>query len=78
MTVEWREYDGDSFRHFVAGRPGEDSTKEVEIDMSEGQVTVLATEVLDLAVAQAAFTAFFKGEPRPNTLSWRDVTERFT
>ena len=77
MTVEYRYYEGDSFRHFVVGRSGEDSTSEAEIPMSGGCVTVQGNEVLDLETAQGVFAVFFRGEPRSKKLSWRDVTERF-
>jgi hypothetical protein len=76
MTVEWRSYDSAGFQHFVGGR-GDTSSEEARVPTQGGFVTVRANEVLDLQAVQEVFTAFFNGEDRPASLSWRDVTERF-
>lgn len=76
FTVEWRQSCGNGFRHFVAGKDGDDVT-EVAIPTNGYQVTVRKNECLSMQDVELLFQAFLTGGDRPTIFNWRDVTCRF-
>lgn len=76
-TVEWREYRGYEFRHWVAGLLGSPSRKEVGIPMNGFAVTVQENERLSASDVKTILTTFAEGNGRPEEFSWRDITKRF-
>jgi hypothetical protein len=77
FTVEWREYSGDQFRHWVAGLAGMQSKKDIAIPAHGFDVTVKENERLGAADVKVILTAFAERKRRPTAFAWRDVTERF-
>ena len=75
-TVEWRQSHGEGFRHFVAGKDGDNST-EIEIPTNGFQVTVKKNECLTTQDVKRLFQTFLTGGNRPTDFRWRDVTDRF-
>lgn len=76
-TAEWREYSGSAFRHFVASRPGPQSTKTIKIQTNGAYVSVLEHERLTAADVEAIVLAFANQTGRPAQYGWRDVSARF-
>ena len=74
FTVEWRQYTGDDFVHWIAGLPSESVGQNVDIQTNGSFVTVRSNEVLSREDALVILTAFLKGNERPSTYSWREMT----
>lgn len=72
LTVEWRRYDKDSFRHFVAGHLNA-RAQEDYILASEGHVAVQSNEVLKLGEALQIFAAFTKKQLPLANFQWREL-----
>lgn len=76
-TVEWREYQGNAFQHWVAGLRGLPSRKEVAVPTNGFVVTVLENERLSADNVKTILTAFAEGRGRREEFTWRDITDRF-
>jgi hypothetical protein len=77
FTVEWREYAGEKFQHWVAGYPGRPAEKDVAIPTNGFEVTVKENERLTAEDVKLILSAFAEGKARPAKFAWRNVTERF-
>lgn len=77
FTAEWREYEGKSFRHWVAGNPGQPSTNDVLIEAYQRDITVKENERLTAAQVKEILAAYAMREKRPSGFAWRDMTEMF-
>lgn len=76
FTVEWHEALGNSFRHWVAGRPPP-SRKRITIPAGELDMTVEENECLGPREVKILLLAFVGGATRPEQFSWREITEGF-
>lgn len=75
--VEWREfYDPEfvKYGHYAAG-VGEPSGEKVRLGESDFYVDVYESELLGREDVQLIFSAFYRGEQRPQWYHWRDITE---
>ena len=82
LTVEWRNYSGPSFKHFVGGKGV--SVKRVlfsrgttAIQTSATRILVRNDQVLTQEDALKVFLAFLHGQPLTERLQWTDVTSKF-
>lgn len=75
--VEWSEQlPGKKRRHYVANKPGSDNRKRKAMIIAGKKQTPDESDVLSCAEAQAIFTAFYRGEPRPSSFRWQDITDK--
>ncbi|HEX3315729.1 MAG TPA: hypothetical protein VHR72_12590 [Gemmataceae bacterium] len=77
FTAEWREVSGNSFRHWVAGLPGQSVTKSIKIKTNGATVIVKENEGLGATDVKAILTAFAKQTARPADYLWRETTDQF-
>lgn len=76
-TVEWREYQDDDFRHWVAGFPGRDTETNVTIPGNGTHFSIKANERLSNENVKVILTAFAADQSRPGDFVWRDITAKF-
>jgi hypothetical protein len=76
-TVEWREYSGPKFRHWVAGIPGLPSEEEIAIPTFGCVVTVQGNERLNAGHVKTILASFAERQGRPLTFAWREITSQF-
>ncbi|UHS56299.1 hypothetical protein [Agrobacterium vaccinii] len=76
-SVEWREYANKGFRHWVAGRSGNDTKRDIEIPGNGTHFTVTANERLSNANVKDILGAFARGTSKPQEFVWRDITAQF-
>jgi hypothetical protein len=77
LTVEWREYSGETFRHWVAGTPDAPALADIEIRTNGHVLMVKENEKLSSQQVKEILTAYVKREPRPNNFAWREITDKF-
>lgn len=78
FTVEWREYAGGTFQHWVAGLPFEGTPATIAIQTNGAEVTVQENESLVAEEVNAILAAFARQEGRPAQFLWREITGQFT
>lgn|GEM_PF-444190 len=76
-TAEWREHGRGTFKHWVAGRAGQPSSRDISIPTNGAEVIVKQNERLDAADVKAILTAFAEQGGRPAHFAWRDMTQEF-
>jgi len=77
FTCEWREYKGDSFRHFVGGLPDQSTEREVTIATNGAFVTVKENERLSALHVKEIIRAYADRAGLPTALQWREITNEF-
>ncbi|WP_222403467.1 hypothetical protein [Rhizobium leguminosarum] len=75
--VEWREYANEGFRHWVAGRSGNDTKREIKIAGNGTHFLGKANERLSNANVKDILGAFARGTSKPQEFVWRDITAQF-
>ena len=75
--AEWRQYSGQRFAHFVAGRRGVPSNSTIAIPTNGFQVTVRMNERLSGSDVKSILQAFATGRPRPAEFTWRETTHEY-
>jgi hypothetical protein len=75
--AEWRQYSGDRFAHFVAGRPEVPFVGTVAIPTHGFQVTVRSNERLSASDVKTILQAFATGRARPPEFTWRETTHEY-
>ena len=76
-TVEWREYQDNDFRHWVAGLPGSDTETNITIPGNGTHFPIKANERLSNENLKVILTAFAADKSRPGDFVWRDITAKF-
>jgi len=74
--VEWAETGMDGQRRqYVADKP--DATRKRKMQIGSGKKqSVSESAVFGCEEAQAIFAAFYRGEPKPTTFVWHDMTDQ--
>jgi hypothetical protein len=76
FTIEWREYSGEDFRHWKAGRFDPQAGNKAQVAAGR-EIQVESNERLDAADVVVIFEAYLNGRSRPTQYLWRDMTEMF-
>lgn len=76
-SVEWREHNGDSFAHYVAGNLNRNAEGEIQIPTNGFSVTVQSNECLSKNEVKQLLQTFLSGRDRPTDFHWRDITNNF-
>lgn len=76
FTVEWRQYQGGAFQHWVAGKEGDDES-EREIKTEDYELTVKKNECLNSADVKLLFKTFLGHGDMQAEFTWRDMTSQF-
>jgi hypothetical protein len=76
LSVEYREVQGDSFRHFVLGRRTAD-TRRSAINCNVGPISIFRHEVLSVTDSIAVFRSFFAERSVPAVYALRECTRLF-
>jgi hypothetical protein len=76
-TCEWRQYDGEIFKHWTAGLKVQADGPDVQVATNGFYVAVKHNECIGLADIKTLLTAFANSGGRPAQYSWRDITSRF-
>jgi hypothetical protein len=76
-TAEWREYLNAGFRHWVAGMPERDSSRDIRIPGNGFYFSIKENERLSNESIKVILLAFARGKSRPRDFVWRDITSKF-
>lgn len=76
-TVEWREHSNGAFRHWVAGRSGYHTERDIKIPGNGAHFVVKANERLSNANVKDILGTFARGAPKPPDFLWREITAQF-
>jgi hypothetical protein len=76
-TVEWREYQDNDFRHWIAGLRGRDTETNITIPGNGTHFSIRANERLSNENVKAILTTFAADKSRPRDFVWRDITAKF-
>lgn len=77
FVVEWREYRGDSFRHWQAGIRQQPAAKDSSVGSGLCGVQVYPNERLSATDVVTILSAYLSGDPRPEQYLWRDISDMF-
>jgi hypothetical protein len=76
-TLEWREYSGSGFHHWVAGLRTQGSSPIITIPGNGTHFSVQANEKLSNDHVKSILIAFARTNVRPDDFVWRDISSKF-
>jgi hypothetical protein len=76
LLVEYREIDGENFRHYVLGSQNADRSP-TSVRYKQGTLDLLKNEVLLVHEAREIFVWYLATGQIPDGWNWRDITETF-
>jgi hypothetical protein len=77
FTIEWREYSGESFRHWKTGTFDPRAGNKAHVAASDREIQVESNERLGAVDVVVIFEAYLNGRSRPLQYLWQDMTEMF-
>jgi hypothetical protein len=77
FTIEWREYSGETFKHWKAGTFDMQAGNTTHVAASDREIPVEPNERLGAADVVLIFETYLNGRSRPTQYLWRDMPEMF-